>query len=723
MRFKRAGSAILAAVMAASSMGIYAFAEEDEAMKKELTYVKQRIEIPEKNSKFDHYTNTYGGNTSYRFSWTNPDADSYDSVSVSIVGKVITSVSVNNDNSYDWGTSFAKMSADKLKAAAKKYIEQINPTIMSQTVIDEDSFNISLWGSSATLGFHREVNGVPVTGQTGHVSINKNTGELLNYSYNWVMGATFSGKDKAISVDKAKQSYEKYLDSEIMYTVEMVYDEEEETLKRVPHLIYRQKDRGQINAFTGKLSTYEDYNSYDRADDDMVEEEASLTDNASGAASMEAGVKFSDEEKANLEKEASLITAEDALKAIQKLGVFYVPESSSVTYQSCRYNEQAGYYVRSVGFSTPYADYIDLNNEDIVKPLYTWDDATVSGNFTINAETGDILSFYNFSQDTGEDLSEKTAKKKADNAVKVLLGDKKDKFGTLEQVSESHINEQTDRITGLPVPGTPRTTNRSFFANRQENGIKCDAETVRLSVGNSGYITSYNVTYFDDIAYPKPDNIISKSDAYKKFFEQTDFDLRYRCAYSTKDKKVVSALVYASDDILCIDAFTGKIVGYDGSEYDKSAQLTEYVDLADSKYKKYAEKLASYGIRLMNKEGKLAETETITAEDFTALLNNIGIYPNENKNAAVKLPKGSTKLNRQSAAQMLVSAKYGYELPEMVSMYKSPFSDVKDGSAYVGYITIADASGLLKGSNGKFNPKKAVTRGAALKIVYDILAK
>lgn len=729
MRFKRAGSAIMAAVMAASSMGIYAFAAEDEAMKKELTYVKQRLDIPEEYTHFQHNTYTSNGRTSYRFTWDDPNDIYGRTMSVQITGKVITSIYVYNEDMYTYQNSFAKMSASKLKAAAKKYIKQINPSIAKQTVIDEDSLNIALWSSSATLRFHREVNGVPVTGQTGYVTVNKDTGALMGYSFNWIMGATFSKKEDAISVDKAKESYEKYIDSDLLYTVEMEYDEETRLWKHIPHLMYRQQKNGQINAFTGLLSTYEDYRSYedeigdDDDDDDVAIEECA--DSANPTAGGDAKVvSFTEEEKANLEKEASLITADDALKSLEKLGVFYIPDSSSVTWQNCNYDRQKGYYIRNVSFSTPYADYIDLNNEDIVKPLYRNEGAEVSGGFTINAETGDVLSFYNFSQDTGDDLTEKKAEEKAANAMKVLLGDKKDKFGKLEQASESHISEVTDQETGKVVPGTPRTTQRRYTANREEYGIKCDAESLSLTVGNSGYITNYSVIYYDDITYPKPDNILSKSDAYKKFFEQVDIGLKYRCAYNTKEKKVVTALVYAADDQLRIDAFTGKAVNYNGGEIDLGDTLKTYKDIENSKYKKYAEKLASYGITLMNKDGELSEEETITAGDLIELMQKIGLYVNINDpKSPVNLPKESDKLDRRTAAKLLVIAKYGYELPEMKSMFKSPFSDVKDGSDYVGYITIADASGLLKGSKGKYSPKKALTRGAALMIAYNYLAK
>ena len=59
----------------------------------------------------------------------------------------------------------------------------------------------------------------------------------------------------------------------------------------------------------------------------------------------------------------------------------------------------------------------------------------------------------------------------------------------------------------------------------------------------------------------------------------------------------------------------------------------------------------------------------------------------------------------------------------MTSIFKTNYSDVKSASKYIGYIAIADASGLLTGSNGKYRPTAAFTRGAALKFVYDYLSR
>ena len=47
MRLRKVTSAALAAAIFATSSGIVAFAEQDANMTKELTYVKERIRIPE----------------------------------------------------------------------------------------------------------------------------------------------------------------------------------------------------------------------------------------------------------------------------------------------------------------------------------------------------------------------------------------------------------------------------------------------------------------------------------------------------------------------------------------------------------------------------------------------------------------------------------------------------------------------------------------------------
>ena len=572
MRFKKTMSAVLAAALAVSTASICSFAEEDKEMKEEMTYVKQRLDIPEELSDFNYSTGTQYNKNRFNFSWSVPQ-DKIDyktpgnliSLNVNISGKVITNVYVNKVYSNNsWTASFAKLSDAELIAKAKEYINAINPTITKNTMIDDDSLNISLFGNEATLRFYRVANGIKVTGQTGSITIDKNTGDLIRYNYNWITGAGFSDTSRAISEDDAKKAYQENFGSDLVYTLS--YDWE--TKKYTPHLVYRQNAFGQINAFTGKVSVFEDYEAYG-SNDDMAMETAAVAEADNGIrAKGEEGAKeitFTPAELEKLEKENSLIKAEDALKQLRKYDFFLIPESSEVTWQNCRYNEQKGYYIRSVSFSADIKDYYDLNSEEYKIMIENGMGCSVSGSFTNNAETGEIFSFSNFSYDNGTNLSETTAKTIAEKAAKTLLGNKYSKFNSNPESYSNTRYLEYDRWSGEGI-GNPITTSVSYNANREAYGIKCESENYGLTVDNSGYVSRFYANFNDDVTYPKPDNIISIDKAYKNFFDNVDFGLRYRCAYRSNDKKTVTALVYAADSTLCIDAFTGKRVNYDGSE-------------------------------------------------------------------------------------------------------------------------------------------------------------
>lgn len=714
MKFKRTSAALLAAALAIPSVGIYASAAEDEAMKKELTYVKQRIEIPKEYSEFNYRTSTENNGTRYNFTWEKKDSTNGERITVSIVGKVIKSAYFSQyySDENEWKPSFAKLSDAKLLAAAKKYIKELNPTIYNNVKIDDDSFTISLYGNEATLRFKRVSNDIDVTGQTGYVTINKNTGDLIRYNFNWINGATFSDSKGAISQEKAEAAYQELFPVELVYTL----DYDWETKERTPHLIYRQTKSGQINAFTGKLSTYEDYGEYGSAE--IVAEEE-CADDANPHTGANKAVTFTQEEIEKLEKEDSLIKADKELDDLKKLGIFYIPDDPEVTYQYCSFNEQLGAYVRNVSFSGKSEKYIDLNGEykTLTVPASDYDDDynDVYGSMTYNAETGDLMSFDCWAQDNGTSMKAAATDAKAKNYLKKIVN--KERLDNLGELTLSYEKKQYDKYdnNGKPI-GNPRITSRSYTVNRMAYGIKCDNENAAITISNNGLITSFSITYYDNVKYPKPDNIISESEAYKSFFKQVGLGLKYRCAYNTKSKKVVTALVYASDSILYIDAFTGKRTNYNGTIYDEAVEQGEYADLEGSKYKTIAEKLKKYGITLMDKDGKLDENKAITAGDFSNLMQFIGFYGETGY-------KEDYSLNRQAAAKILVTGKYGKEVAEMTSIFKNKFSDVKASSKYIGYIAIADASGLMTGSNGKFRPTAAFTRGDALKFVYNYLSK
>ena len=731
-RSARIAAAALAAAMAVSSVSITAFAEEDKTMKARLTTVKERIEIPEDHTEFTYRSNKRNNSTYYTFTWnreTGTDENGadygYSTYNVTIAGNVITNVNIYNEESWDWTPSFAKLSNSKLTEIAKKYIEELNPTVFKYVEIDEDSLAVSLYGNSATLSFKRVKDGIPVENQTGYVEIDKNTGALRSYNFNWILGATFSSADKAISLDKAKTAFKTEFPIELRYTAEYDWEKGE----YVPHLIYKQQKYGQIDAFTGKLSTYEDYSYYgegvdeDVADDEVAIEAATPSMEAGGMNGSAKTVTFTDAEKKKLEDEGKLIKAEKELEDLRKQDIFFIPEGAKVSSDSTNYDDRRGFYVKNVRFTANDVSYTDLGwdgttvlpvdteileNGDIV-PV----SKTITGYFSYNAETGSVMSFNCYCGDIGKDITQKKTAKTAESYLKTLLGDNRAKFGTLTETGVEGTFEKLDE-NGKEI--NHRDLVRSFTADRVENGIISDVERVNIAIGNNSKVVSYNLTDLG-VEYPKPVKTISKAKAYSEFFAQTEYAMRYRCAYSNKENKVLTALVYSDRNTLYIDAFTGKLTNYNGREITPStgSNTKEYTDLEGSKYQKAAEKLKAYGITLMDENGKLNENEAITLGDFNSLMSSVGIstYGEEKK---------ETKVTRQLAAKVFVNGKYGKEIAELKGIYKSAFSDVKDDSAYVGYIMIADSLGFIKGIDGKFYPTAKLTRGSALALIYAYLS-
>lgn len=743
MRLRQVTSAALAAALFATSSGIVAFAAQDPTMTKELTYVKERISVPEELSEFTHSTGKRYNSTSYNFNWNNKEDNK--GIRVTISGKVITSYeSYDYTNSYDWSPHFSKVDEKKLLEKAKGYIKQLNPTIMDRTEIDEDSFYVSLWGNEATLSFRRTANGIPVSGQTGSVTVNKDTGELMSYRYSWTNGASFKDSKDAISIAEAEKGFMKEFPVRLSYDVR--YDWE--TGEYIPYLVYRQTISGDIDAFTGKLSTFEEsYNSYD--DDEVVTDEEDCDENPGTGGDSDGGIKFTDNEIKQLELENKLITAEASLKKLKAMKVFYIPEGADIRTENCYYDERKGAYLRNVSLQGKAEGYVDIDgsivmplDEDYIKPAGA---KTAAQNiyiyYTINAETGELLNFNSNDIDNKKSLKESEANKKAVDVLKNLLGANAGKFKVNDNIS-GNINTVYDKYKDGKAVGPGRIRSISYNLKRVAYGIESDAENVALRIGNSGYVTEYRLNY-NAIKYPKPTNIVSAEDAYKSFFKNVGLDLKYKLAYRTADKKIVSALVYNAKRQLIVDAFTGEITDYNGNPIVVAKTISGYTDLNNSKYKKYAEKLYAYRISIAGEDGKLRENDAITLQEFGTLLSGAGIssswvYSDDVEVAvdddvvpvSVNTANNNTsnnqnkKLTRKEVAKYLVSGIYGDKITSLKGIFKSPYKDVSESSEYVGYIAVAKATGLMKGvSSTKFKPNTYFKRGEALKLVYDYLSK
>ena len=723
MKFKKITSAVLAAAMLVPSTCIVSYAEQNQAMKQALTYVKERITVPKELSHFSYNSRVVAGKTQYTFTWETVEGnEKWQSLSVTIRGKVITSYYLNSWDDYSSNSyTFAKLDPEEIVKKAKEAVKTLNPTVCDYIEVD-DTPRISLWGDDARVTIRRVKGGVPVRGATGTISIDKDTGELKTYSLDWILGAGFADPSEAISKETAQKSFEKEFPLELVYTTE--YDWEND--KFIPHLIYRQTMYGEIDALTGKLSTFEDsYYSYDDgyAEDAVVEaNDMDIADANPSTGKGDNSITFTEDEIEKLEQENKLIKADEAIKLIQDMGVFNIPtENVESTYSRCDYNEMLNAYTRYVSFQSNVSGYVSIDGGD--EPIGVLDDAaedvadiSVYGSFTINAETGEVLSYSCWNGYTGDTklTSEKKADKLLTSYFNKIAGNRASEF-PLEKtvINYGYEDEAVPENEDSKNTAKPKMYTVSADISRYVNDIRCDSESASITVDRNGKVADFGITYYE-IEYPAPKNIISEEAAYKKYFEQVDYALRFRCALKD-NKKVVTAMVYASDDRLNIDAFSGDLVNYDGSEYYREIKNGKYTDLEGSKYKKIAEKLAIYGITLMDEEGRLNADEIITRAEFGSLASAVGSYGSADD-------KPDSGLTRQFAAKMLTSRYLDENVAEL-PIFRTSYSDVKKDSKYAGYIAVADALGLMSGKDGKFNPSVKITRGQALQLIYNILAK
>ena len=663
MKFLRTGAALAAAALAATSTGIYAYAQEDADMQTELKYVKQRVAIPESYTTFDYSTDTDCGKTKYIFTWTDPKSEMGDSVSVSITGKVIKEVTVYKFNGGGWKPSLAKLSNEQILEAAKQHAKNINPTVSDRLEFRDTTLKVSLYGEEATVKFRRKSDGTLVRGQTGSITVNKNTGELIKYSVKWINGAGFSSKTGAISKSKAKTAFKKLFPVELVYVLS--YDAEKD--KYTPHLIYRQTKNGYINAFTGKLSAFDSYGYYE---EDDTENRVMMSMAYPGTYSSAGQVTITAEELEKIKSENSFVGAEAVFEELKKTGVLYIPDTSVITGESISYDESGKYYVKNVTFTANRSPYDDLSGDGSNIPISgsgTQSTAEpIEGSFTVNAKTGELLSFKCDALDTGEDLAKSTADAKAEAVTKALLTSSKySQFSSPKSVKNKNAYDGYDPQTALPIDDG-HSVSRTYTAYRTVNGIQCADDNVRFVISNTGAVSSYTLTYHSGITYPDPSKKISESKAYSKFFEQANFGRIYRCAYDTVKDRVVTALVYTSTDTLYIDAFTGKLTQADGTEIAPAEETAGYTDLEGSKYKEYAEELALYDITLMDSKGRLDPSGTITYSDFNKLLGMVGMFFEVKDTDGIK---DSTKLSRKLAAKVAAGARFGREACELRSAF------------------------------------------------------
>ena len=725
-----AGTTIVPVTISAYNSSSTTSDESQVEMKKALTIVKKRIDIPKEASEFNYRTSEAYDTRTFYFTWNTPDgAKQYRCISVTITGNIITEYyDDKNSSTYSDSPSFAKLTDKEIISKAKGYLKQLNPDIADSVKFEVE--NLDLFSSMVNVYFKRYENGVLVNGNNGWIGINRDTGELEDMEVNWWGNAEFADPTGAKSEKEIEEAYKKLCDLTPYYKIRTEYVYNEKTGKSEPvqkvSIVYENDMYDEIDAFTGKKSTiWEDMKAAEgtRYFGGMYEDAVTEAGVAEEEC-VEEEVEFTPAELEKINQDESLIKTDEAFEMLKKdkfvaLTDDYKLSSYNVYNEKNEKTDKETFYI-NLGYTV---------KSELKKDYKGYKNVNVR----INGETGEIISLNKYGRDTKNELPKLDVAKAHNIAKEAANTYSKDIFSGYKADSGNTVPVDSWTI------GKERKyeTSRYFTFNRFVNGIQVSGNYINVNVDSNGVVTSYSVNHTYDVTFPSAD-ILSESEALDKLYEQKDFDYYYD-GWITKDGKVKTYLLYRMSNYN-LNAKTGKICNWDGSERKDyvSPRDVKYSDIKGIKQEKAILELQKYGI-VLTTDSKFKPTELISETDFANLMTNVlGGYEvaveeemedevpgtmtsaqkkeKEKKLEAEKKDKAETTM--REAAVMFGKLYLPADIAKM-KIFKSPFSDVKDTDEDAGYLAVANEKNFVTGTSGKLGGSNTITRAEAVQIMYD----
>ncbi len=704
---KKALSLAMAGVMAISTSVVASAAETDSELASMLSMVKQRINVSEDISEFSYSVENGGPLAIYYFNWNTPrGADEYKSVNVTAYGSVITQYSKYDSNtSYSKTPSLAKLTSDQLYSYAVKAVKQLNPTVGTSIRVDRESISMNVYSSRVSFNVYRVKNGVPVESDRGYISLDKNTGELRSFSISWHPKASFKSKKGVLSEDEAWEKYGDLITLAPYYEIQ--YDWENE--RYTSQLVYRQTDYGEINAYTGDRSDFVSDGYFGGETEEACEDEDAVENPATGGADK----GFTEEELRELNKELPYGSEEAAIKLIKSNKYLSFDDGMVLSWDNLYKNTFGGEeeYVYTAYFSNEEKYYYD---ETVEEPLdEEWNSEQYfysSVSITLNAETGEIKSYYYYNSQDETDADSYDMEKADKLAAKIA-----------KSLAPSHVKDYTDyssnvwsytRTSGKNA--SPKTYyNGSYHTfGRMANGISVSGNEIMIGLNAEMKLTNYEISY-NNVEFASPEGMLTADEALNAFRKTHDLELYYKAR--TGKKKTATVLVYGCDTNVYCDAFTGEQVF--NWNYDRTNDLSGIVS---PDVLRKAKVLDDNGIIIS--ESKFAENDAVSAHDFAQA---ISIFMKNGVYSIEKLPSGEITewsadklLTRGDAMTIFAQGMCSKDITSLKGIFKNPFTDVSDDDEYLGCYAVAYALGAAKGDT--LRAADAYTYGDFINLIYDL---
>lgn len=631
------------------------------------------------------------------------------------------------------GLQVPKLSRAEAQEKAKAFVKDLLPDQAANlTLLDSDNSVVAVSSNNTSYQFswERTAGGIPVLGDGVILQMDANDGTVLSYEFDWSEG-TFSGADKAIDSDTARQAFAqnqflklKYFQSPVYGILKPADSSAAVSTAIVPpggqtnqpvQLVYNLTSSkygldGAIDALTGgplKLDpgTYVVLGGSGST--------VPQTGDSSGSSSL------TPEEQAEVDANADLITKEQAAADVAQLvgGLDGLVLNSADLY----YNSQTEVRTWSLQWSNN-----STGNTPPDQP-YTYVSASV------NASTGELWSYYTgkATDDTGKDtIDMATAQKTAEAFLNKV---QPQRFA--QSILDQDALDAQIQSASQPYPNQ----NYSFNYQRSVNSIVFPNNGLSVSVDSyTGKVVSYNLNWNDQLTFPAPEGLLSGQQAVDKFLAARPLTLSYVKTVNS-DGQTVMRLVYlpqtdpfslSGSELL--NAKTGDMLNYDGTPVTAAPKAVQFTDIAglpneqEIAYLGQAGLFGEYGtefrpnenvtlisfFRAMYTINNGGYTSQLSDEDLLAQVKSYGWLTED-------LP-ASAPIDRELAAKIVIRMLGYAKLADLAEIYQVPYQDAGSISSDAqGYVALAWALGIEKVDGANFEPQHDLTRAEAVSLLFN----
>lgn len=382
-------------------------------------------------------------------------------------------------------------------------------------------------------------------------------------------------------------------------------------------------------------------------------------------AAMDGGSGFTPEELAAIDSVEGLISTDEAVKIIKDLFPIAANENFS---SSGVYSDKA---------SDKYLIYLNSEN----------------ANARLNGVTGIVEQFnaYNYDDET-----------KANG----------DYINTANDLIHRAAYDIEDKLS---TPSTERSysdTSMNIDYSRVENGYKCADEGIWITFNGKGEVTSYYRTWYDNLTYPNPGNVLEGDEAINALTEVFDFDLVY-----SVDNNYNVTLAYTFNNSGNMSATSPQQVDYMGKVLNTVSEPS-IDDVKGHWSEKYVSALFNSGYQLNDTLFRpdqpitFGELEDLYGKDYAVVLRNNGTENDEYKN---------NRITRYELAAYILEYSGLGKLKNVPDIFTTDYTDTIS-KEYLPAVAITRGLGILSGDEkGAFNGEREVTRAEAAVALYNIL--